>query len=67
MVCILGFHVWERRGGGEGEEAGEKKGEEGRETYVAHSLASIVLMMYSPVPKACTQCVKLKKESECIV
>ena len=50
-----------------GREAGEKKREEGRETYVAHSLASIVLMMYSPVPKVCTQCVKLKEESECNV
>ena len=51
-------------GRGEGERGGEKKGEEGRETYVAHSLASIVLMMYSPVPKVSTQCVKLKEESE---
>ena len=54
-------------GRGGGERGGEEKGEEGRETYVAHSLASIVLMMYSPVPKVSTQCVKLKEESECNV
>ena len=45
---------------------GRAKGRgEGSETYVAHSLASMDLMMYSPVPKVCVQRVKLKEENQC--
>lgn len=42
-----------------------RKGREGSETYVAHSLASMDLMMYSPVPKVYVQRVKLKEENQC--
>ena len=60
---------WERegeRGRGKGKRRGlRRKEREGSETYVAHSLASMDLMMYSPVPRVCVQRVKLKEENQC--
>ena len=42
------------RGRGKGKGRGlRRKGREGSKTYVAHSLASMDLMMYSPVPREC--------------
>ena len=66
-MCVWGGG---RKGREERGEKGERKrkrkgrgeGGVGSETYVAHSLASMDLMMYSPVPKVCVQCVKLKEE-----